>query len=278
MGELFFSIFGTLGVYDIRKEGKESLYALSDNLDDEIYCVKVMKNNQRIVCGTSDGPIALFNWDYYDFFKDSILGHPGGVNCFDKYDENTLVTGCEDGSVRIVSISPKSITTMISDKIKLNLENNSFKDIQALTLNCNKSHVAVCANINYIKVYNIENLNTTSVMGEGQDESDSEKEEEESNSYNSKEESNLEEKVKEENNDSSKNNEENGGVSENEPLEDDGGDVDQSDGSFDSDDSSENKKEKKKGKNSLKLKALGKKRTSEWMVEKERRKQFFSDI
>lgn len=44
----------------------------------------------------------------------------------------------------------------------------------------------------------------------------------------------------------------------------------------DSDSSSSDKKKRKN--NSLKLKALGKKRTSDWIIDKEIRKNFFNDI
>jgi hypothetical protein len=225
-----------------------------------------MQDNKRIACGTSDGPITLFNWDYYDYYKDSILGHPGSVNCFDKYDENMLVTGCEDGSIRLVSLSPKQIKTMISDKNKVEVENESFKDITAITINIRLDQLAVCSNINYIKVYNIENLSPSTDIIENENyesiemsNSISESEEvEESQSFVQEKESHH---SKESNND----------------IEDEENEDKENDSSFDSY-SSHDKKKKQITNNSLKLKALGKKRNSDWVIEKERRKQFFNDI
>jgi WD40 repeat protein len=75
------SIDGTLGVYDIRKVGKYKLYALSDNIEDELTSMKLIKNGQKVACGTSEGPIVVFNWDWFGDYKDRILGHPASVNC-----------------------------------------------------------------------------------------------------------------------------------------------------------------------------------------------------
>lgn len=85
---------------------------------------------------------------------DRILGHPGSVNCIEKYDENTLISGCEDRGVRFVSISPKGINMLISDKTKPKVENGSFKDITAISLNSNKMLVSLfeyqlCKSIGY---------------------------------------------------------------------------------------------------------------------------------
>jgi hypothetical protein len=271
----------------VRKEGKYKLHALSDIIEDEMYCMKIVCNHKKIACGTSEGPIVLFNWDWYGDFKDRILGHPGSVNCMEKYDENTLVTGCEDGGIRFVSISPKAISMMISDKKKINLENSGFKDINTLSISSNKQHLAVCSNINYVKLYDISDLHPSVVKEDNDsDEIHSESEKDNVDNVPHEGESDIEGTSSEQaevnnidvgnkpENDSDKEEEK---VSGNDEIENEGINEDEEDNESFSDSSSD-KKKKKKNQNTLKLKALGKKRTSDWMIEKERRKQFFSDI
>ena len=51
-------IDGTLGVFDIRKM---KLYALSDCIEDEINCMQIVKGGERVVCGTGEGNVVIFN-------------------------------------------------------------------------------------------------------------------------------------------------------------------------------------------------------------------------
>lgn len=324
------SIDGTLGVYDIRKTEKYKLYALSDNIEDEMYCIKLVKNGKKVACGTSEGAIVLFNWDWFGDYKDRIMGHPGSVNCIEKYDENILISGCEDGGIRFVSVYPKYVHSIISDKNTTSLANSSFRDINCVSLSHDKQYLSVSTHINYIKLYDISGINLKRKGENGnkdEEESDNEvDEEEEENGDNEEEENEAEEleEIKELLNDDEEEEEISEGemFNEEEKSDNDGDDGKQPDDEQDkfsdndleegnsslsgemedgvqevkdevqevedepqqeehesfSDDSSDKKKLQKKADNSIKLKALGKKRTSDWMIEKERRKDFFSDI
>lgn len=140
------SIDGTLSVYDLRASPKFKLYALSDCVEDELHCLKIMEHNKKVVCGTSEGPIALFSWDWFGDYKDRILGHPGSVNCIEKYDENYFFSGCEDGKIRLVSVFRKNIEKMVGDtkkNSKMPKENKDFKDIEALTLSMSNRNINI---------------------------------------------------------------------------------------------------------------------------------------
>jgi WD40 repeat protein len=258
------SIDGTLCVYDIRKEGKYKLYALSDCIEDELYCMRLVKNSQKVACGTSEGPIVLFNWDWFGDFKDRIIGHPGSVNCFEKLNENFLITGCEDGLIRFVSISPKYIHTMIGDQVKKNFKNLHFNDINLLSLDKNKKFLAASSHIDCVKFYDISNIqfevnqnDMDEIQEDDEVKSDSEQEKDEEEEYEEESEfsqDNLEEK--------NMNNIER----ESEASEDDQ--------SFSSD-NSDKKRKSKKTDTSLKL---SKNKKSDFLIKKEIRKDFFSDM
>jgi WD40 repeat protein len=292
------SIDGTLAVYDIRKVSKFKLYALSDCIEDEFYSMKIVKNGQKVACGTSEGPIALFNWDWFGDFKDRIMGHPGSVNCLEKYDENFLISGCEDGGIRFVSISPKYIHSMISDKNGSNANKEYFKDVTGLSLTKDKNFLATISNINTVKIYNIGeiNIDIKGVQDEAEDrigeDDDFEKSE---NNYEENENSENSFSEKDDNDEDNYNEE---SESSNEKFEDEEGDEEdhlepedeqnniysKNENQEDSDNSknesfsssfSEKKIKKKTLDKSLKLQ---KKRNSEHLIEKERRKKFFSEI
>jgi WD40 repeat protein len=62
-----------------------------------------------VTVGTSSGDIAVFGWDWFGDCNDRIVGHPEGVECMLKYSEDVLVTGGEDGWIRVVGVYPHSI-------------------------------------------------------------------------------------------------------------------------------------------------------------------------
>lgn len=91
--------------------------------------MKIVQNGHKVACGTSEGPIVLFDWDWFGDYKDRIIGHPGAVNTQAKYDESCLISGCEDGQIRFVSLYPNYIKSMIIDKTEKKLKNKSFNEI-----------------------------------------------------------------------------------------------------------------------------------------------------
>ena len=283
------SIDGTLAVYDIRKVAKYKLYALSDCIEDEFYSMKIIRSGRKVACGTSQGPIALFNWDWFGDFKDRIMGHPGSVNCLEKYDENFLISGCEDGGIRFVSVSPKYIHSIINEKNKLNSKKEHFKDVTGLALTRDKKYLAFVSNINCVKIYNIENISIEErVKAENSYNSEIEDKNEENEDINEEEGSAT---IEDENEESENVSEED--LSRDDILDQDnleGNDEDKLEPEDDvnnlkmnddeesfSDSSSSSFKKKKNQKIDKSLK-LQQKRESENFIEKERRKYFFSDM
>jgi WD40 repeat protein len=76
-----------------------------------------MKNGKKVVTSSSEGVINLFSWDWFGDCNDRIVGHPNSIDCIAKFDEDTIITGCEDGLVRAVSILPNRILAIISDPL-----------------------------------------------------------------------------------------------------------------------------------------------------------------
>ena len=132
------SIEGTLGVYDIRKMNKLKLYALSDCIEDELLSISIIKDGKKVICGTSEGPLVIFQWDWFGDFKDRLIGHPSSIFSIAKFDENKVFTACEDGNIRYISISPNYIKSMIVDNFEKkdipNFENRNFKEVSCLCL------------------------------------------------------------------------------------------------------------------------------------------------
>ncbi len=59
--------------------------------------------------GTSSGVVAIYNWDWFGDSKDRVIGHPEGVECMVNLNDNVLITGGEDGWIRVVGLYPHSV-------------------------------------------------------------------------------------------------------------------------------------------------------------------------
>ena len=149
------SIDSTLCVYDINKL---SLYALSDKLDEELNCLMSNKNGNYILCGSGEGNILIFNWDWFGDFKDMIKGHPEGINDMDKYDDNIFFTGAEDGLVRICTMNPKGVRGILKNKDKKGGNKNNMKDVNKIKISYDKKKVITCSGIDCLRIFNISEI------------------------------------------------------------------------------------------------------------------------
>jgi WD40 repeat protein len=147
------SIDSTLSVYDLKKH---SLYALSDKLDEELNCLLSVKGCNHILCGSGEGNILIFNWNWFGDFKDQIRGHPEGINTMDKYNDNVIFTGCEDGGVRICSMYPKGLRGILTSEN--NKKKSKFKDVNKIKISSDKNYLITISGIDCLRLYNISGL------------------------------------------------------------------------------------------------------------------------
>jgi hypothetical protein len=69
------------------------------------------------VTASSSGVLNLFSWDWFGDCNDRIVGHPNSIQCMVKYDEDTIITGGEDGLLRVVSVLPNRIISIVGDAL-----------------------------------------------------------------------------------------------------------------------------------------------------------------
>ena len=108
-----------------------------------------------MLCASAEGIINIFSWDFFGDCNDRIVGHPGSIDCMIKYDESTIITGCEDGLIRAVSVLPNKIISIISDP--LDAQDDGFH-IQKLTLSHNNQFLASCTLDDMVKIVDVANL------------------------------------------------------------------------------------------------------------------------
>jgi WD40 repeat protein len=144
---------GNLGVYDLRKPNgsKEKLYALSDSTDEDFYSIAIVKDGKKVLCTSQEGVIYIYKWDWFGESADRIVGHPNAIDAMVKIDENTVITGSEDGYLRGVSIGPNKILSLLTP----HSEGEEIEPITRISKSRDSNIIATISHDCAIKFHNI---------------------------------------------------------------------------------------------------------------------------
>jgi len=135
---------GTLSIFDLRKG---ILEAMSDNMEDELLSIAVMKNGQKVVCGSQGGVLNIFKYGYWGDVNDRYPGHPESIDTIQKVSENVLVTGSSDGLIRLVQILPNKILGVLGG-------HNEYP-IERIKMSKNGNLLASCSHDNTVKFWDV---------------------------------------------------------------------------------------------------------------------------
>lgn len=138
---------GYLSVFDLRKS---ALLARSDNMEDELLSVVMVKNGTKVLCGTQLGIVCFFNWGDWGDLKDRFVGHPSSIEAMAVIDQDTICTGASDGLVRICSILPNKMLGIVAD-------HQGFP-VERLTITGVDQHdrwLATCSHDEIVRIFDI---------------------------------------------------------------------------------------------------------------------------
>lgn len=136
---------GTFACYDLRK-GR--LGALSDNLEDELLSVALVKAGRKVVCGSQGGVLNTFSYGDFGDISDRYPGHPGSVDALEVLDEHTLLSACSDGYVRAVSVQPWGLVGVVAD--------HGGQPLECIRLNADRTKLATCAHDNVVRLWDVD--------------------------------------------------------------------------------------------------------------------------
>ncbi|XP_028401663.1 WD repeat-containing protein 55-like [Dendronephthya gigantea] len=138
---------GTLSVYNIRRKRFE---ARSENQENELLSLAVVKNGSKVICGTSDGVLHIFTWDQWSDINDRLPGHPMSVDACVTLTEDIICTGSMDGIIRAVSILPNRFVGVVG-------EHGEFP-IEQISLSPDKNILASCSHDQKIKFWDVKHF------------------------------------------------------------------------------------------------------------------------
>ncbi|KAK4532184.1 hypothetical protein CCYA_CCYA11G3041 [Cyanidiococcus yangmingshanensis] len=148
---------GSLAVYDCRlgSDGiQATVRALCTASNDELLAVAVLDREQRVVCGTQRGFLDVVRWGRWDRLAYRLRVHPTTVNALLPLDANRVLTGADDGMIRLVPIHPKAIAEIVGESFEC-------MPIEALSASATNQLVACCGHSEVIRVWNLEGTTQT---------------------------------------------------------------------------------------------------------------------
>lgn len=118
----------TLSACDLRmmSESPDKALRRSDDIEDELLSIQIMKNGRKVVCGTGEGVLSVFSWGTWGDVSDRFPGHPQSIDGLLKIDEDTLLTGSSDGLIRVVQIHPDKLLGVLGDHEGFPIEKLAF--------------------------------------------------------------------------------------------------------------------------------------------------------
>jgi len=108
------------------KSGQFHLIRQSDNQEDELLSICVLKGGKKVVCGTQTGVLNIWSWGIWGDVSDRFPGHPQSIDTLLKIDERTLLTGSSDGVVRVIQIQPDKMLGVLGDHGGFPVEKMNF--------------------------------------------------------------------------------------------------------------------------------------------------------
>ncbi|KAM6408425.1 WD repeat-containing protein 55 [Rhynochetos jubatus] len=97
---------GTLGVFNVKRRRFE---LLSEPQNGDLTSVVLLKRGKKVVCGSSEGTVYLFNWDGFGAASDRFALRAESVDCMVPVTESIVCVGSLDGVIRAVNILPNRV-------------------------------------------------------------------------------------------------------------------------------------------------------------------------
>mmetsp|Transcript_3822 Transcript_3822/g.8380 ORF Transcript_3822/g.8380 Transcript_3822/m.8380 type:complete len:236 (-) Transcript_3822:1940-2647(-) len=114
---------GRLGVYQMKMGFRKAVFKeLSDEQDDDLLSLQIMYGGKKVIAGTQEGVLDIWNWGEWGDISDRFPGHPYSVEALLKWDETTMITGSSDGLIRVVNLFPNKLLGVIGDHKELPIE------------------------------------------------------------------------------------------------------------------------------------------------------------
>ncbi|XP_029381928.1 WD repeat-containing protein 55 [Echeneis naucrates] len=143
---------GTMGVFNIKRRRFE---LLSEYQSGDLTSVALMKRGRKVVCGSSEGTIYIFNWNGFGATSDRFAVKAESVDCILPITDNIMCTASMDGYIRAINLLPNRVIGCIGQHVG--------EPIEELAKSRDSRFLVSCAHDQLIKFWDISSLPNTTV-------------------------------------------------------------------------------------------------------------------
>ncbi|KAK5584813.1 hypothetical protein RB653_006430 [Dictyostelium firmibasis] len=102
---------GGVSIYNFVRKSMDDISEKSDN---ELLSCLSLDNDQKLVCGSQDGSILIYDRNNLENVK-KFAGHPQSVDALVKVNNNTFFSGSSDGIIRYIGLRPKKLLGVVGE-------------------------------------------------------------------------------------------------------------------------------------------------------------------
>uniref|UniRef100_A0A3Q1ICL9 WD repeat-containing protein 55 n=1 Tax=Anabas testudineus TaxID=64144 RepID=A0A3Q1ICL9_ANATE len=138
---------GTMGVFNIKRRRFE---LLSEYQSGDLTSVALMKRGKKVVCGSSEGTIYIFNWNGFGATSDRFAIKAESVDCIVPITDNIMCTASMDGYIRAINLLPNRVIGCIGQ--------HPGEPIEELAKSWDSRFLVSCGHDQLVKFWDISSL------------------------------------------------------------------------------------------------------------------------
>lgn len=138
---------GMMGVFNIKRRRFD---LLSEFQSGDLTSVAIMKRGRKVVCGSSEGTIYIFNWNGFGATSDRFAVKAESVDCIVPITDSILCAASMDGVIRAINLQPNRVLGCIGQHVG--------EPIEQIACSRDNHFIASCAHDQLIKFWDISSL------------------------------------------------------------------------------------------------------------------------
>lgn len=138
---------GSMGVFNIKRRRFE---LLSEFQNGDLTSVCIMKRGRKVICGSSEGKLYIFNWNGFGATSDRFAVQAESVDCIVPITDSILCAASIDGVIRAVSVMPNRVLGSVGQHLG--------ESIEEIAKSRDTHFLASCAHDQLVKFWDISSL------------------------------------------------------------------------------------------------------------------------
>lgn len=138
---------GVLSVFNWRKN---AIVKESDQLDDELLCLDIIKGGKKVICGSATGVLNIYSWGEWGDISDRYPTEHSEVESICTVSDDIVCIGTDDGKIQAMFVQPY--------KLIRTLGRHGAMGVSSLKVSPNKNLLVSCGSDESARFWNIEDL------------------------------------------------------------------------------------------------------------------------